>query len=383
MTIEKLPQRDTRIDVLRALALLNIFIDHIPGTIFEHWTYRNFGFSDAAEAFVLISGIAAGLFYESKVRRDDWLLPWLKMWRRAGVLYASHIVTTVVTLGIFCAGAIFARQPDLLAEINIGPVIDRTPEALVGIVTLGHQLGYNNILPLYAVLLLASPLVHAMLRVNLWLTVAASGLLWLAAGVWLVAPPNYPAAGYWFLNPLSWQFLFVIGMAAAVHVRRRGAIPVNTWLIRAATTYLVVSYLWIHTPFWGHATWFGLPPVLGGFDKTFLSLSRLTHILSIAYLIVAIPVISNITRRGSGNPLAILGKRSLPIFIAGTIAAMTAQVLRIVFPGGVEFDGLLIATGIAIQFALAYYLEWLAARKAEGPRGVRTSVGRVAVGLQS
>ena len=46
------PERDTRIDVLRALALLTIFVDHVPGTPFEHLTYKNFGFSDAAEAFV-------------------------------------------------------------------------------------------------------------------------------------------------------------------------------------------------------------------------------------------------------------------------------------------------------------------------------------------
>ena len=45
-------ERDTRIDVFRALALITIFIDHVPGTAFETLTYKNFGFSDAAEAFV-------------------------------------------------------------------------------------------------------------------------------------------------------------------------------------------------------------------------------------------------------------------------------------------------------------------------------------------
>ena len=58
----RIPERDTRIDVLRALALLTIFVDHVPGTAFETLTYKNFGFSDAAEAFVLISGISVALF---------------------------------------------------------------------------------------------------------------------------------------------------------------------------------------------------------------------------------------------------------------------------------------------------------------------------------
>ncbi len=47
MTAEAKLMRDTRIDVLRALALLTIFINHVPGTIYEHFTTKNFGFSDA------------------------------------------------------------------------------------------------------------------------------------------------------------------------------------------------------------------------------------------------------------------------------------------------------------------------------------------------
>jgi hypothetical protein len=41
-------KRDPRIDVLRGLALLMIFVDHIPGNVLSLITLRNFGFSDAA-----------------------------------------------------------------------------------------------------------------------------------------------------------------------------------------------------------------------------------------------------------------------------------------------------------------------------------------------
>ena len=98
--------RDTRIDVFRALALLTIFMNHVPGTAFEHLTHKNFGFSDSAEAFVLISGIAVGLAYGPKFQPGNRLLVTLKAWRRAGVLYVAHIMTTVATLAIFSAAAI-------------------------------------------------------------------------------------------------------------------------------------------------------------------------------------------------------------------------------------------------------------------------------------
>ena len=49
--------RDARLDMFRGIALLMIFINHVPGTAWENFTSRNFGFSDAAEAFVLMSGM--------------------------------------------------------------------------------------------------------------------------------------------------------------------------------------------------------------------------------------------------------------------------------------------------------------------------------------
>ncbi|TPK74692.1 hypothetical protein FJ930_06675 [Mesorhizobium sp. B2-4-15] len=359
MTTPVSPERDTRIDVLRALALLTIFIDHVPGTAFETLTYKNFGFSDAAEGFVLISGISVALAYGTKFRPGGRLLATLKMWRRAGVLYITHIVTTMMVMALFCAVAVLARRPELLKMINIEPLMKNTPEVLVGIVTLGHQLGYNNILPVYAALLLMAPAFVLFIGYRPAAALAVSGALWLVAGIWQIAPPNYPEPGFWFLNPLSWQFLFNIGVAAMLHVRRGGVIPVNRWLVGAAAVYVLAALAWVHSPLWGQITWFNLPVVIGGFDKTFLSLPRLLHILAVSYLIVVLPALSNLFRTSPDHPLAILGKRSLPVFVAGTVIAMVAQVMKLVNPGGLAYDSLLLSAGIAMQFALAFYLEWL------------------------
>ncbi len=371
LTIPALQERDTRIDVLRALALLTMFVDHVPGTVFEYMTYQNFGFSDAAEVFVLLSGMAVGLAYGRKFMSGDRLASTLKMWRRSGVLYVAHIVTTVIALAIFSMGALYANRPDLLQQINIGPVIDDTARALIGIVTLGHQLGYNNILSVYALLLLLSPIFLVCANYAPKATLIASGALWLLVGIDEIAPHNYPLPGFWFLNPLSWQFLFVIGMVGMMHVRRGGAIPVNRWLVGAAAIYVLGALAWIHSPLWGVDTWFGLPALLTGFDKTFLSVSRLLHVLAVAYLLVAIPSLGNLARTAKDNPLAILGKRPLPIFITGTILALCAQVIKMTSPGGTARDVLLIGGGIALQFMLAYYLEWRA--------GVDKGASRVAV----
>ncbi len=351
--------RDTRIDVFRALALLTIFINHVPGTIYENLTHRNLGFSDSAEAFVLISGMAVALAYGSKFAPGNRLLLSLKMWRRAGVLYTAHIMTTMATIAIFAAAALFLKRSELLTQINIAPLVKHPVEALFGIVTMGHQLGYNNILSMYAVMLVLTPVLLLLARISLPLMLGVSGTVWFLSGLYHVAPVNYPTEGVWFLNPLSWQFLFAIGIAGVMHVRRGGELPKHPLLIGLAVGYLVLALAWVRIPLWGIDASMGMPMVITGFDKTFLSGPRLLHVLAIAYLIAVVPTLNNIARTAPDNPLAILGKHSLPVFIAGTLLAMVAQVMKLVNPGGLPYDTLLIATGIVMQFALAYYLEWL------------------------
>jgi hypothetical protein len=45
-------ERDFRLDFCRGVALIVIFIDHVPGNPLSSWTLRNFSFCDAAEVFV-------------------------------------------------------------------------------------------------------------------------------------------------------------------------------------------------------------------------------------------------------------------------------------------------------------------------------------------
>src|SRR5690606_22420091 len=54
-------QRIDSIDFWRGIVLLSIFINHIPGNVFEYLTHKNIGLSDAAEAFVFLSGVSVAL----------------------------------------------------------------------------------------------------------------------------------------------------------------------------------------------------------------------------------------------------------------------------------------------------------------------------------
>jgi hypothetical protein len=351
--------RDTRLDVFRALCLLTIFINHVPGQYLEYLTHKNIGFSDSAEAFVLISGLSVGVAYGGRFVAGARLALMLKVWRRALTLYVAHIMTSVVTLAIFAGGALYFGRQDLIGEINIRPIVDQAEQGIVAMVLLGHQLGYNNILSMYAVLFL-------MLPGMLWLNAASprllfglSATLWLAAGCFKLVPYNFLDEGYWFLNPWSWQFLFVIGIIAMTHVRRGGSLPRSWWLILPSVAYLLVSAAWVLFSWWSIDFSFGLPAVLTGFDKTFLSLTRLLHVLALAYLLAITPLVSRLTRLDTNHPLVMIGRNSLAVFIFGTILAMAGQVLLFVTGKNPIIGSLFVVAGVGLHFIYAYYLDWL------------------------
>ncbi len=68
-----------------------------------------------------------------------------------------------------------------------------------------HQLGYFNILPLYMLLLAATPFVLALASRSRVLLLAVSVSIWAVAGWNNINLPNFPTEGSWFLNPFSWQ----------------------------------------------------------------------------------------------------------------------------------------------------------------------------------
>jgi hypothetical protein len=123
---------------------------------------------------------------------------------------------------------------------------------------------------------------------------------------------------------------------------------------------VALSFVWVTAHLWDFGNdlaALGLPPVLTGFDKTFLSLPRLLHVLALTYLIISIPALSRIMRRPADHPLTILGRHSLNIFVAGTILAMIGQVLLYITNKDQVIGPLFVVAGIAIQFAYAYHLE--------------------------
>ena len=66
--------RDLRLDLFRGIANWAIFLDHIPHNIVAWVTTRNYGFSDAADLFVFISGYTASFVYAKVMLERGFLI---------------------------------------------------------------------------------------------------------------------------------------------------------------------------------------------------------------------------------------------------------------------------------------------------------------------
>jgi hypothetical protein len=97
--------------------------------------------------------------------------------------------------------------------------------------------------------------------------------------------------------------------------------------------------------------------VLTGFDKTYLTGWRLAHMMALVYIFLSVPFLSRITRLDHDNPLAVIGRHGLAIFLIGTVLAVLAQAIMAVIGNWPETGLLLIANGVFIQIIAAYWLD--------------------------
>ena len=199
------------IDFWRGFALVTIFINHIPGIYFERFTYRNVSLSDSAELFVFLAGCALRILVDGAARPlpARWLV--FRLEARAFNVYVAQMVVTEMAIALLAAAALLLDAPYLLDWHNASAVFNDPVKAHIGLVLLTHQLGYFNILPLYVVLLVIAPVVALLHRHAKPFLLFTSFVIYVFALTFGVNLPTWPVEGTWFLNPFTWQFIYVLG----------------------------------------------------------------------------------------------------------------------------------------------------------------------------
>jgi hypothetical protein len=112
-------QRDLRLDLFRGLALWLIFLDHIPTNIVSWITIRNYGFSDATEIFIFISGYTAAFVYGKAMNERGFLISGARILRRAWQLYVAHIFLFAIYMAEIAYVASSFENPLYAEEMGV------------------------------------------------------------------------------------------------------------------------------------------------------------------------------------------------------------------------------------------------------------------------
>jgi hypothetical protein len=374
------PSRDLRLDFFRGLSLFLIFIDHIPGNVVSYFTLRSVAFSDAAEAFIFISGFTAALVYGTVLRQRGFLLAAAQTYRRVWQLYVAHVFLFVIFTAEVSYTLNAADNPMYAEEMGVGDFLQEPHVAILQALLLRFQPTFLDILPLYIVMLLGFPLVLALAqRHPLWALVP-SALVYVAVQRWGWALHVYPDNRPWFFNPLAWQFLFVIGAVCGnFEAQGQRVLPDRSW-IRWAADAIVLSCALISLTWLIHWLYDPFPPILAqllwrsAIDKTNLSPARLINFLALTIAVVSVvPRDASFLRSLFARPIVLCGQNSLYIFCLGILLAVLAHFVLAEVTDRIPVQILVNAVGILIMVSAAFIITWY--KKANRPAPSAAAAG--------
>src|SRR5215510_5147623 len=341
------------IDFWRGVALLMIFIDHVPENVFQHVTQQNFGFSDAAELFVFLSGVSVALAYGTRFFDGETVGAVRAVLRRAFTIYWVQILISLLIVAIFAGAAALWNDNDLLEDADV--VVSNPLQTTAAMLALLHQLENANILPLSIALLLMTPLLLALARRDDRLMLAASAGLYLVARAFSLNLPTWPVEGTWWFNPIAWQLIFAIGIFAGRRLKG-GGIAYDARLFAACLAIVAIAAV-VRTDAFGYSSglWQDVRDVLDC-DKTDLGLARLVHFLALAYIVYHSGLTGSMRRTRAFLPLCLIGRYGLPVFATGTVLSAMGEVVETrseAFSHEAAFGAAIVLGGILIHYLVA------------------------------
>jgi hypothetical protein len=354
--------RDYRLDLVRGFAIWAIFLDHTPNNSVNWITLRNYGFSDAADLFVFISGYTASLVYARVMLERGFVIGGTRLIKHAWQIYVAHVLLFVVYVVEIGYLARHYNDPNLENEFNVAIFMRDPAETLYEVLTLSFKPVNMDVLPLFIALMSAFPLVlWAMLR-RPNLSLATSFLLYVAARHFNWNLNAYPS-GSWYFNPLCWQLLFVLGSWCALggSIRSEPLIQ-SRMLLMLGSAYLVFALIMTMAgrfSGFGHMMPAWLVDAFNPNDKTNLAPSRLIH-----FVILAVFFARFMPRDWPGlqwpafRPIIKCGQQSLEVFCFSVLLAVLAYVALVEVSNDIWMQAMISVIGIALMTALAYFRSW-------------------------
>lgn len=346
-------RRDERLDFVRGVTMLIIFVAHMPGNSWNGFIPARFGFSSGAELFVFCSGIASAIAFGGTFVKYGMFIGTARIGYRIWQVYWAETCLVLALIALAAASDVFFGLDAL--RVQFGPLLAEPARAILGLVTLTWQPDLLDILPMYIAILAMVPIMMMARRIHPLLPFVVGLSLYVL--VWangLNLPGNPWTGSGWFLNPFAWQAIFFTGFFIGMKwlsVPRLG----DPRLMLACLGLILVSVpfsFWAILERWPQLNGFR-DLLFGASEKTDLHPLRIIHFLALAYLVVSLvePWRQKLGK-GIGGMLTAIGQQSLATFLTSIVLARFGATLA-ELAGGSQFA---IATINVAAFATLYFV---------------------------
>ncbi len=356
-------ERDLRLDLFRGIALWLIFLDHIPENVVNWFTIRNYGFSDATEIFIFISGYTAAFVYGRAMRERGFLISSARILRRAWQIYVAHIFLFTIFMAEIAYVAATFDNPLYAEEMNILDFLKQPDVTIFQALLLKFKPVNMDVLPLYIVLLLLFP---PMLWLLLWQPAFALGGLGGGLCAGLEFRLEFARLSERRLVLQSVRLAIAVRVRRLVRARRRAAAVGRAALAASCSPSpspicvfaFAITLTWYIEPLARFVpAW--LSDWMYPIDKTNLDVLRFAHFLALAAVTVRfVPRDWPALKSPILQPAISCGQHSLEIFCLGVFLAFAGQFIISEWSGGPLVQTVISLLGILIMIATASLISW-------------------------
>lgn len=356
-------QRELRLDLFRGLALWLIYIDHVSPDLLTWFTIRNYGFSDAAEIFIFISGFTSALVYGRATFETGFAIGTARVLRRVWQIYTAHLLLFLVLMAEIAYVTTVSAKPEFyIQEMEVGEFFKQPGLEMIQALLLRFRPLNMDVLPLYVVLMAFLPLVLLLARLHRDLPLVLSIGLYFLTVRYDLHLSTYPT-GFWSFNPYAWQLLFVFGAWCALGGAQRLSASVSSrWAFWLAVFYLCATFCVTLTWYFPHLEslmpgW--LMRLIYPINKTDFDILRFAHFLSLS--VVALRFVpagwSGLQSRWLW-PIILCGQYSLQIFALGVALSFAGYALLMELKAGVILHIVVGLAGLLIMYGVATMFTW-------------------------
>lgn len=311
--------RRVEIDAVRGLMLVWMALTHLP-TQLPTYVNQPFGFISATEGFIFLSALFTGRIYFRLADREGYGAMRRKLWLRTLRLYGYHGVLLAFAFLVAVPVATHGNRPGLHNLFNFY-FTSGAGRAIRDAVLLIYRPPLLDILPMYILFLLITPLIFTLTRHIAWkYPIGLSFVVWVLAQFGLrqwvhdlagrLFGVTIPLVEMGAFDLWAWQFMWIVGLWLGARWAKSD-LPVENWSKRVVVPAGIIFAALFAFRYIAAATQLDFGSMWHFFDKWHFGPVRLFDFASAAVLLIRF---QGVLKPLAIRPLVLLGQASLQVF---------------------------------------------------------------------